>query len=93
MGENTCAKCHEKVANSFKTHQHNDAFANIQNDRRYCQLKKEGREGACLKCHVTGYGEPGGFVSAEETPELAKVGCESCHGPGSIMPLLVKTIK
>ena len=82
VGESSCAKCHKKIANSFKTNQHTEAFANIQNDTRYRQLKKEGREGSCLKCHVTGYGKPGGFISAEKTPELAKVGCQACHGPG-----------
>lgn len=83
VGDSSCANCHEKVMDNFKTHQHNDAFTNIQNDTRFQQLKKEGREGACLKCHVTGYGKPGGFVSLEKTPELAKVGCQACHGPGS----------
>lgn len=37
----------------------------------------------CVGCHVVGYREETGFVSAEETPQLAGVGCERCHGPGS----------
>jgi hypothetical protein len=36
----------------------------------------------CIDCHVTGYGEEGGFTSAEETPDLVGVGCEMCHGAG-----------
>jgi cytochrome c peroxidase len=39
-------------------------------------------EGTPGHCHVTGWGKPGGFTSLEETPDLAGVGCETCHGPG-----------
>jgi hypothetical protein len=36
----------------------------------------------CVGCHVVGYGQQTGFVSAEKTPHLQDVGCERCHGPG-----------
>lgn len=49
------------------------------------------READCVKCHVTGYGEPGGYAipdrkskkAARKAKKLEGVGCESCHGPGS----------
>ncbi len=37
----------------------------------------------CVTCHVTGFGQPGGFVSVAKTPDLAGVTCEVCHGPGA----------
>jgi hypothetical protein len=37
----------------------------------------------CVSCHVVGFGEQSGFVSAAETPDLTDVGCERCHGAGS----------
>lgn len=45
----------------------------------------------CLKCHATGFGEPGGYeipnpadkVSVALAASREGVGCESCHGPGS----------
>lgn len=49
------------------------------------------READCVKCHVTGYGEPGGYAipdpknkkAARKAKKLEGVGCEACHGPGS----------
>ena len=44
------------------------------------------RKAECLRCHVTGFGRPGGFPAAVPDDPLqhpmAGVGCEACHGPG-----------
>ena len=39
----------------------------------------------CVGCHVTGYNQPGGSnVTHHLDGALQNVGCESCHGPGSL---------
>jgi hypothetical protein len=45
----------------------------------------------CLKCHTTGYGTETGYPKDPKTEgaearakALGSVGCESCHGPGSL---------
>ncbi len=37
----------------------------------------------CVSCHVVGHREQSGFLSFADSPGLAGVGCERCHGPGS----------
>lgn len=44
----------------------------------------------CLPCHTVGYDERGGFENIDDTPEMAGVGCENCHGPGSLYRVLHK---
>ena len=75
VGWKSCGVCHEKVATDWQKGRHAGAFANLQ---------KSGQENlpACVRCHVTGHGQTGGFVDAEITPDLAGVQCEACHGPG-----------
>ena len=44
------------------------------------------RKAECLRCHVTGFGQRGGFPAAVPADPMAHpmagVGCEGCHGPG-----------
>lgn len=82
VGSHACEKCHADQYASFldyasKAHSYESVLV-----MRKGLTDSEYEE--CLKCHSTGYGQPGGFVSESETPELKNAGCEVCHGPGSV---------
>ena len=91
VGTKACKKCHYKQAKSWKTTKMANAFDLLKPGERADAKKKAGldpkkdytKDPECLTCHTTGYGKPGGYVSAEKTPYLLGVGCEMCHGPGS----------
>lgn len=75
VGWRNCAACHETIAAEWQLSSHARAFAG---------LKKSAQETlpACIRCHVTGYEQPGGFIDVELTSDLAGVQCEQCHGSG-----------
>lgn len=75
-GSSACATCHDKADRVWKDSFHAKALAT---------LEKEGhdRDPECVGCHVVGLDRVGGFESAHKTPDLAGVGCESCHGPAA----------
>ncbi len=75
VGSDTCKVCHLKDAKTWQAHKHSKTFQLLEGG--------EQKNPECLKCHTTGYGKPSGFVSMEQTPNLANTGCEACHGPGS----------
>ncbi len=82
VGSKACAECHEKEYSNyskFSKKAHSSASVKIMASDLDSEEVKE-----CYGCHATGYGKPGGFVSYEETPDLADAGCEVCHGPGSL---------
>jgi len=75
-GRSGCRTCHLREYRAWDRTPHANALE---------ALPEESREDpACLKCHTTGYGTDSGFTSVADTPALAGVGCESCHGPGSV---------
>ncbi|KAB1442724.1 cytochrome c family protein [Pseudodesulfovibrio senegalensis] len=80
VGNAACADCHEEeYANytEFSKKAHSGKSVQLMAADLTADELKE-----CYACHATGYGQPGGFVSFEETPELGNAGCEVCHGPG-----------
>jgi hypothetical protein len=90
LGAKSCKKCHLKEYKSWEETAMAKTFDVLKPGVRAEEKKAAGLDPAkdytldasCVKCHVTGYGKKGGFVSFEKTPELAGVGCESCHGAG-----------
>ncbi len=81
VGSKACADCHEEEYKSYSSYAKKaHSFQAIEKMRKH--LTQDEVKG-CYKCHTTGYGSPGGFVSEEATPDLKNVGCEVCHGPGS----------
>jgi hypothetical protein len=79
VGSEKCKMCHAEQHAGWLESKHSKAWESLTPEQ--VASGKHG-ERACVECHVTGFGKPNGFVSAEKTPELEGVGCENCHGPG-----------
>jgi hypothetical protein len=81
VGSSACKECHPEEYENFMTYAKKSvSFQSIE--RRMKHLTPEEIR-LCYPCHTTGYGQPGGFISLEETPHLKNAGCEVCHGPGA----------
>jgi hypothetical protein len=74
VGTNQCFVCHRPQTNTWSETGHAQAFTHLPQGYR--------SNSECLKCHVTGFGDPSGFVAGTDK-DLLMVGCESCHGPGA----------
>ncbi len=87
IGVAACKKCHESdsIGNQHKiwsASPHARAHQSLSQEKGIEIARKAGVEDAsqslaCLKCHTTG----GGKTEATKTEG---VGCEACHGPGSL---------
>ena len=83
-GSDKCKACHPVPHAAWMEMKHAHAFASLTAEQIASGVDdKGGTNRKCIDCHTTGYGD-GGFVSEAETPKLTNVGCESCHGPGSL---------
>ncbi len=78
VGSDACQGCHPTEFASWAASPHAHAV-------RTLETKGQGDSAECLKCHTTAFDLPGGFEKTArpaDHPDLARVGCESCHGPG-----------
>jgi hypothetical protein len=79
VGTARCGECHAEERTWWDTTLHGHAYATLVDVHKEYNL-------SCVGCHVTGYNRPGGSTVAHvgEHGELQNVGCENCHGPGSL---------
>lgn len=75
-GSSACMTCHSHAWDVWKASRHSRALKTLEDDGH-------DRDPDCTGCHVVGLADTTGFISRKETPDLADVGCESCHGPAA----------
>lgn len=78
LGVGACQQCHVEEF---------EVYAHTRHARAYATLASQfvHRDTNCVGCHVTGYGDAGGFQGVRmrgAAVDLIDVQCEACHGPG-----------
>jgi hypothetical protein len=77
VGSESCVSCHKSAAAVWEGTQHRHAFVSLVN-------KGADADPNCVPCHVIGFGSVSGYRREFKGARLIDVGCESCHGPGSL---------
>lgn len=77
VGSQSCLDCHPTAAKKWQNSGHARAFATLK-------AKGADADPNCIPCHTVGSGSPSGYRRAYAGQKLIDVGCESCHGPGSL---------
>jgi 2',3'-cyclic-nucleotide 2'-phosphodiesterase (5'-nucleotidase family) len=78
LGLGTCQSCHVEEFAVYTGTRHARAYATLSSQFVH-------RDTNCVGCHVTGFGEAGGFSGVRmrgTSVDLIDVQCEACHGPG-----------
>lgn len=94
-GYKKCGGCHKSQKDSWLQTGHAEAFEALMPGKHVDEKKKAKldpqkdytKDEKCIGCHVTGYNGPGGYregLSETKAKYLRDVGCEACHGPGSL---------
>jgi hypothetical protein len=90
VGPDTCKRCHFKQWKSWKKTGMARSLEVLRPGKALEKKKASGLDAStdygkdpkCLRCHVTGHGAESGYRDGVE--RLGSVGCEACHGPGSL---------
>lgn len=77
VGTEACKACHLPAYEQWRTTKHGKAWATLESQDKHFDL-------TCIGCHTVGYQKPGGFCRLVDVGPLKDVGCENCHGAGSV---------
>lgn len=78
-GNTKCRLCHRDFFIGRKNDAHDHTY-----EKLVATQADHAENPRCMTCHTTGHGVKTGFENMKETPRLANVQCEGCHGPGSV---------
>jgi hypothetical protein len=77
VGNGPCLDCHKEAFPVWNASKHAHAYATLVEKKKQYHLD-------CIGCHVTGWQKPGGVCRVDKVAAREGVGCEDCHGPGSV---------
>jgi hypothetical protein len=77
VGNEACRSCHPAPFAVWQRTGHAKAYATLESVQKQYRLD-------CIGCHVIGFQQPGGVCRVDQVEGRKDVGCESCHGPGSL---------
>jgi hypothetical protein len=81
-GSEACKACHPAEFEKWKASRHSHAYDTLVHHAKKPSLRQF--DGECIVCHTVGFGFNTGYVDEQRTAHLKDVGCENCHGPGSL---------
>jgi hypothetical protein len=77
VGSERCVACHKTAGVVWARSGHADAFDTLVH-------RKADADPKCVGCHTIGFGSASGYRREFGAEKFVHVGCESCHGPGSL---------
>jgi hypothetical protein len=77
VGNEACRSCHPAPFAVYEKTGHARAYATLESVQKQYRLD-------CVACHVIGFQQAGGVCRVDQVEGRKNVGCENCHGPGSL---------
>jgi len=77
VGNARCQACHAAAFAVYDRTGHAHAYRTLEEVHQQYRLE-------CVACHVVGIQQPGGVCRVDRVSDREQVGCENCHGPGSL---------